>query len=163
MCRSPRFDREPNPLDQLRDGCKNSVADNQIVQITERDAKFRLGRGTPAQRQPRATTRPTNANILDQIQGGSGADRAANTKSSSRPSLIGTPRATLQTPTTRNAQILQTLKTPSTPATPTPSPYQYRPPPPSHMSSGMSWLSRIAVWVWIAIGIAVIKVLSQIK
>ncbi|NPU11976.1 hypothetical protein HL666_14480 [Bradyrhizobium sp. 83002] len=141
------------------------VSDNQIVQITERDAKFRLGRGQPAPRQPRTTTaRSTNADILDQIQDGSRADNIAHVQPSPRPAPIASPRHTPHTPTTKNAQILQTLRTqtqatPPTPTSPSRPPYQYTPPPPPSIYP----LSRIPVWVWIAVGIAFLKILTMIK
>jgi hypothetical protein len=134
-------------------------SDNQIVQITERDAKFRLGRGGSVQRQPRTPTKSTNADILGQIQGGARTDTASNTRSSPQPAP--TPH-TPQTPTSRNAQILQTLRTPVPQKPPFPSstpPYQYKPPP----ASSDGWFSRISVSVWIAVGIAFVKLLTMIK
>ena len=127
------------------------VLDNQIIQITEQDAKYRLGRGVPARHESAAATRPRNADILDTIQGGMTSrspSGAPGGRVSTSPSAVQQPPSS--TPKSKNAQILQTLKTP---APPTPASYQYkRPPPPSVRPSIMS-----------RIGIALIRILSQLK
>jgi hypothetical protein len=80
------------------------VSDNQILRITEQDAKFRLGRGG-AHRANRAS----NADILTSIRSGS---------DSSSIKITGTRTQTKQTasplqsnPQTRNQQILNAIQT----------------------------------------------------
>lgn len=119
------------------------TADNQIIHMSELEAKFRLGRGG-AQPSPRAANdsgKPTNAEILSALRGGEA--RAGSPIGGSTTRTRPTPAA--PTPKTRNEQILKGLQTGSTQAQGRGQRYS---PPPSQVSSP-SLFSRIPAWVWI--------------
>jgi hypothetical protein len=137
------------------------ISDNQIIQITERDAKFRLGHGGAIQ--PQGTkgataTKPRNADILEKIAGGLGAtSRTSATINMTTP--FPSPPAP-QTPPpvgiSKNAQILEGIRPSPQPSTP---PYKYNPPP--AQPSKASLLSRIPVWVWIIAALVIVRILAQ--
>lgn len=118
------------------------VSDNQIIQISAQDAKFRLGRGTSTRQQGPSKTRLSNEDILGEIT------RGTNFGSGTRPQS--------PPPKTKNEQILRGIKTASgqTQATP----YRSAPSPVQH-SAGV--FSRIPKWVWVTGAILLLILLSR--
>lgn len=141
------------------------VSGNQIIQLTEKDAKFRLTKGVPLRRSATPTptaTRPKNADILDDIRGGTRTG-TTTTRTAPRTTTPVSPPPT--TTTTKNAQILKTIKSQTQPAPgvatrPSPPPHQYKPPPAHSTDSGL--LSKIPGWLWIIIGLIALRILASL-
>ena len=138
------------------------VSDNQIIKITEREAKFRLGRGGQFQWQGvTEAPKPKNADILGVLRG-HGLDTFTTTKTGA----IGTPALKSSPPTqphaassrlvSKNARILEGVRLSSQPMTASPS---YNPPPPTPYKPNL--LSRIPIWVWIMVGLAIVRLLAR--
>jgi hypothetical protein len=125
-----------------------AVSDSQIIQITERDAKFRLGRGGSVQQ---GATKPRNAVILERIQGGAGP--ASPPPPKAPPRAPPTPSPAVRS---RNAKILEGIRPSPQPSTAT---YRYNPPP--ARAPQPSLLSRIPVWVWIILAIAIVSIIAR--
>jgi hypothetical protein len=91
------------------------VSDNQIIQISVQQAKFRLGQGpspraksTTKKANGKETIKPTNADIMEQIRSGNGY--GAGPTASITPPLSTkqpTPSTQTTTPQSRNQAILQ--------------------------------------------------------
>jgi hypothetical protein len=125
------------------------TSDNQIIHISDQEARFRFGRG-PGPPGAADTSRPKNAEILDDIRGG--AIRTGTTTAA--PTTRAAPRPPPpQSPKTRNEQILRGLQTGAVQAPV--SPQRYSAPqstprgssPPSPSMPGQSLLSR--VWTFL--------------
>jgi hypothetical protein len=129
------------------------TSDNQIIQITEQDAKFRLGRGsaTGARTTSGGATKPSNDDILKDILGRPGGGGTA-TGTYPRPTPMPTPVAF---PKTKNEQILQTLRPSTGNVVPTPQPR------PTYSPASQSILSRIPGWVWVIGGLLVLMFLAH--
>jgi hypothetical protein len=129
-------------------------SDNQIIQISPQEAKFRLGRGTLRAASDAAVDRnsTSNAAILDSIRGGSTRTGQRNPQ---RTQQSVSPPPKPQPARTRNEQILRNIQATSVSgqtASGSPSyssPKPFRPPP----RQKESLLSRIPVWVWIGAAI----------
>jgi hypothetical protein len=125
------------------------VSDNQIVSLTEQEAKFRLGRGASAHRaSKKRDDHGSNTEILQRIRSGPVGIQT-----------VPPPRTPPQPiPRTRNEQILRTL----TPVTAPP----HRPPPTYHAtrsppSEDGGWLSKIGIGILIFLVIGLLRVLSH--
>jgi serine/threonine protein kinase len=124
------------------------TSDNQIIHISEQQAKYRLGRGRAAAPGATDTGRPKNVEILGDIRGGMRTSTSAGgpTAQTARPSISP------QTAKTRNEQILKGLQA-SAAQPPVSSPYSPRPSsprtssPPPGSTPGRSFLSR--VWTFL--------------
>lgn len=142
------------------------VSGDQIIQITEKDAKFRLAKSVPLRRPtPPTAARPKNADILDDIRGGT---RPGSTTTPSRTTPWTTPFSPSPQPTatTKNARILNTIKaqthpTPTVTTRPSPPLHQYKPPPPAH-SNDSGLLSKIPGWLWIIIGLIALRMFASL-
>jgi serine/threonine protein kinase len=124
------------------------TSDNQIIQILEQDAKFRLGRGV----QPDSTdnSRSKNAGILDGIRGvGTREGMIAGRGAVPPPS---------QSPKTKNEQILKGLVGAGAQGQGSGQPYT---PSPRPTSSRPGLLARIPGWLWVAGGLLLIFLLSR--
>lgn len=123
-------------------------SDNQIIRITESEAKFRMGRGGGARPTKAAPVgKPKNADILKDLKG---TVRTPSTPSPVSPRSPVPPPSSPTKSLSRNEQILQTIK-PTITGTQQSSPPGYSPPrysPPQ--SPGL--LTRVpgAVWGWLA-------------
>ena len=134
-------------------------SDSQMIQLTEQEAKFRLGRSSRSGAVPGAVvSKPSNDEILKEIRGGATSrPTTVTTVSRPPPKPISTSSISAKT---KNEQILEMLRTPTRPATagPTsqsaasPSATQGYPPP------TQSLLSRIPIWVWV-LGVLLIVIL----
>jgi hypothetical protein len=148
------------------------VSDNEILQISMQEGKFRLGQGpSPVAKSTTQskteTAKPKNKDIMEQIRKGNG--------SGAGPSAPITPPLSTKQPTqpmrtgsqSRNQTILQTIKTTTaattTAPTTTPSPasttFHRASPPPAPSSSG--WLSRVLPWVWAVGGLLLLMMLAR--
>ena len=123
------------------------VADNQIIQISEQNAKFRLGRN--AQRVATGSTGTRNADILGGIRGGK-----SRTETHAGGSIAKTSPQLLPAKT-RNEQILRGLQTAAGQSNGGP---RYSSPTSQGSHSGL--LSRIPIWVWIGGAILLFIMLS---
>jgi hypothetical protein len=133
------------------------VSDNQIVHLTEKEAKFRLGRGKAPHPSEPTGTRRTNWDILNEITG----DRSAGTKpppTNVRPLPPQLP-APAKPAGTRNAEILKGLRgTQGVPGSGSlPSPATLSSPSPSTPRG----LARVPGWVWLVGGILLLFLLSR--
>jgi hypothetical protein len=104
------------------------TSDSQIIQIPEQDAKYRLG----------GASRPSNADILNDIQSRSGDPQNVPRK----PGQVR-PSPKFVSSKTKNEQILARLRTPTSGGLAKPQPHLLHPPPSSNP------LSHIPAWVWI--------------
>ena len=131
------------------------VADNQIVQISEQDAKFRLGRGAPTRRPVEKRTVPvSNADILAGIGSGSTSPTRVQTPWQVSSPPLATPPIQ-PTAKTRNEQILRTIQpTPTRSSGPAPS--HYRPPPPAEGG----WLSRFGIYIVIFVILGLLRIVA---
>jgi hypothetical protein len=122
------------------------ASDNQIIHISEQQAKYRLGRGRASAAGAADIARPTNAEILGGIRGGE------RTATSGPPYHTAPPSTPAQTAKTKNEQILKGLQTSAAQA-PVGSQYSPRPSSPRTSSPslrsapGPSFLSR--VWTFL--------------
>jgi hypothetical protein len=126
------------------------TSDNQIVHISERQAKYRLGRGRASVPSGAAITgRPKNAEILDDIRGGIRTSTTAGGPTARTAPPSSPPQTALKT---RNEQILKGLQTAAGQA-PVSSQPSHRPSPPRPSSPAprstpsLSLLSR--VWTFL--------------
>lgn len=117
------------------------TAENQIIHITEHDAKFRLGRAPQRSSETTHRDKPSNEEILDGLR--TGRTRTKTTPGAGRTKATSA-SVTLQTATARNAQILKGLQQPGAQG----AVQGHSTPAPTHGSSP-GLLSRIPAWVWI--------------
>ena len=142
---------------------------NQIIQISEQDAKFRLGRGG-GQRPQNAkgdTSKRTNADILDQILGGTGSHPCASGSGKTVvPTLSHSPVGGASL-TNRNHQILRGIQ--GGPSQAQGSNLRHSPPPQAQGSypsytpppTKQALLARIPIWVWIGAAILLAIILMN--
>ncbi|MGE3335522.1 MAG: hypothetical protein AB7I36_17905 [Rhodospirillaceae bacterium] len=125
------------------------VSNNQIIQLSEKDAKFRLNGGVSSSS---SSARKTNEDIL---QGLSGTPDFTQTTSRPRSGLRSGSRTSSTTSGSRNEQILAGLKSPAASSSSS-SPAQK-----SSSSPEPSFFSKIPWWVWPIALYFVIALFSQ--
>ena len=117
------------------------VSNNQIIPLSEKDARFRLSDGAST------LSSPAKKNNEDILQGLSGKPDSG--RSSSFKQLPGPPRSTPTAPVTlgsRNEQILAGLKSPSAPSSSSSSSSSSTPRPSG--TPEPSIFSKIPWWIW---------------
>lgn len=121
------------------------VSNNQIIQLSEKDARFRLSGGASP------TGSPAKKNNEDILQGLSGKTDSGRTSSSKH--VLGSPRSTRTAPVisgSRNEQILAGLKSPASPSSSSPTQRSSGTPEPSIFSKIPWWAWLIALYLVIA-------------
>jgi hypothetical protein len=114
------------------------VSGNEIISLSEREAKFRLAPAQPSRTKPGPSKSP-NEDILKKLQGVGSAEPMTRRKTT-----VGQPASVPVSPKTRNEQILRGLQ-----GTPTSQPQTRA----TANVSQPSMLGRIPKWVWIAGGL----------
>jgi hypothetical protein len=144
------------------------VSDNQVIQISEQDAKFRLGRVGQRRKDIGTSQKPKdNTKIVDEIVkrretwAGPGVGPASPAPVSQRRSNpTNSPASTAPapggTPKTKNQEIVRKLQTPASQS-------QGGAQPPSGPGPGSSLgvFSRVPGWLWIAAGILLLLYLGN--
>lgn len=139
-----------------------ATSDSQIVQISEQQAKFRLGRASAPMRssQSRHTATPTNQDIVNTLRrSGSHSSGGARTGWYPLPQNAPLPRTPASPSRTQNQTIVQSLQASQRQPTHTGTihrPYPIRAPQPQP-----SFLSRIPGWVWFIAGILLLLFLAR--
>jgi len=134
------------------------AADNQIVPLTEAQAKFRLKGGAPGRRTSASEQAPrSNEQILEGLLG-------KKPGAAPRPRAVPSPPNTIHTsPKTRNAQILDSLQNrsgmPSGGQSNRPSVAAATPRP--SQATSASWWSKIPGWVWVIAAIILVILLMR--
>ena len=127
------------------------ASDAQIIKITEKDARFRLG-ATGATSNPTTRTSTSNADILRDL---------SRTSAARPPTPAPTPTRRPSAPPpppparTRNEHILRTIQPPPPP------PPQTRSPPPRYTPPAPQRSGDVPGWVWWVGGAVVLFLLSQ--
>jgi hypothetical protein len=138
------------------------TSDNQIIQLSEQEAKFRLGRDASLGRVVPDGRKRSNEDILKDIAGGrtpsgNGGRRPMGTSATVNPTRPSQP--VTATPKTRNEAILEELRTPQGTGSGT---YGRQIPlPPSSPAQSPGLLARIPGWMWVIGAIVILILLAR--
>jgi hypothetical protein len=136
--------------------------DSQIVELSEQEAKFRLGRAAGPAPPPPAGSNSSNKEILKRVVGhhpaGGRGGRQPAAVVTTPPTPRAPPHSTGPSPSTRNKKILEGLQTSQRTAIPSWSPQSTITRSPRPYKPGL--LARIPRWIWAIVAMVIIFLLS---